>query len=149
MEVLIDNQQTSLELDLTKFQNKMELILRELGCDEQTRISTVIVDSEKMAELNFTYRGKQGDTNVLAFSQVEAKQVSADPHLLGDVVICAQRVIRDADELDYSREEMLLYLAIHGALHLVGYSHDSPLEASEMESKVESVFQRLLSSTNQ
>lgn len=127
----------------------MELILRELGCNENTKISAVIVDSEKMAELNFDYRGKQGDTNVLSFSQVEAKQISADPNLLGDVVICAQRVIKDADELGYSREEMLLYLAIHGTLHLVGYTHDSPLEASEMESKVEAVFRKLVNQPNE
>lgn len=127
----------------------MELILRELGCNENTKISAVIVDSEKMAELNFDYRGKQGDTNVLSFSQVEAKQISADPNLLGDVVICAQRVIRDADELGYSREEMLLYLAIHGTLHLVGYTHDSPLEASEMESKVEAVFRKLVNQSHE
>lgn len=127
----------------------MELILRELGCNENTKISAVIVDSEKMAELNFDYRGKQGDTNVLSFSQVEAKQISADPDLLGDVVICAQRVIKDADELGYSTEEMLLYLAIHGTLHLVGYTHDSPPEASEMESKVEAVFRKLVNQPNE
>lgn len=127
----------------------MELILRELGCNENTKISAVIVDSEKMAELNFAYRGKQGDTNVLSFSQVEAKQISADPNLLGDVVICAQRVIKDAEELGYSREEMMLYLAIHGTLHLVGYTHDSPLEASEMESKVEAVFRKLVNQPNE
>lgn len=122
----------------------MEAILRESGCNEDTKVSVVIVDSEKMAELNMSYRGKHGDTNVLSFSQAEAKQISAAPNMLGDVVICAQRVIKDADELNYSREEMLLYLAIHGILHLVGFSHDSPLDASEMETKVESIFQKLI-----
>lgn len=144
MEILIDNQQTLLELDIKKLQRKMELTLRELGCEESTKVSTIVVDSEKMAELNFTYRGITGPTNVLSFSQAEARQVSADPNMLGDVVICSDRVINDANELHYSYEEMLLYLAIHGILHLVGYSHDSPLDATEMESRVESIFQKLV-----
>jgi probable rRNA maturation factor len=122
---------------------KMELTLRELGCNESTKVSAIIVDSEKMAELNFKYRGMDGPTNVLSFSQVEARQVSADPDMLGDVVICSDRVKKDADELGYSYDEMLLYLTIHGLLHLVGYSHDSPWDASQMEDRVESIFQKL------
>lgn len=121
----------------------MELTLKELGCSESTKVSAIIVDSEKMAELNFKYRGKEGPTNVLSFSQVEAGQVSADPDMLGDVVICSDRVKKDADELGYSYDEMLLYLTIHGLLHLVGYTHDSPWDASEMEDRVESIFQKL------
>lgn len=124
-------------------QIKMELTLKELGCSESTKVSAIIVDSEKMAELNFKYRGKEGPTNVLSFSQVEAGQVSADPDMLGDVVICSDRVKKDADELGYSYDEMLLYLTIHGLLHLVGYTHDSPWDASEMEDRVESIFQKL------
>lgn len=124
-------------------QIKMELILKELGCSESIKVSAIIVDSEKMAELNFKYRGKEGPTNVLSFSQVEAGQVSADPDMLGDVVICSDRVKKDADELGYSYDEMLLYLTIHGLLHLVGYTHDSPWDASEMEDRVESIFQKL------
>ncbi len=127
----------------------MELILRELGCSEDTKVSAIIVDSDKMAELNLAYRGKQGATNVLSFSQAEAKQVSGDPNMLGDVVICAQRVISDSEELDYSSEEMLLYLAIHGILHLVGYSHDTPLDASEMETEVEAIFCKLNNQASQ
>jgi probable rRNA maturation factor len=128
---------------MTKLQMKMELTLRELGCNESTKVSAIIVDSEKMAELNFKYRGMDGPTNVLSFSQVEARQVSADPDMLGDVVICSDRVKKDADELGYSYDEMLLYLTIHGLLHLVGYSHDSPWDASQMEDRVESIFQKL------
>jgi len=124
-------------------QMKMELTLRELGCNESTKVSAIIVDSEKMAELNFKYRGMDGPTNVLSFSQVEARQVSADPDMLGDVVICSDRVKKDADELGYSYDEMLLFLTIHGLLHLVGYSHDSPWDASQMEDRVESIFQKL------
>ncbi len=129
---------------MQKLQKQMELALKELECNESTKVSAIIVDSERMSELNLRYRGKEGPTNVLSFSQAEAKQVSADPLMLGDVVICAQRVIDDATQLDYSNEEMALYLAIHGILHLVGYSHDSPLEASEMEVKVESIFHKLV-----
>ena len=124
----------------------MEQVLRESGCDESTIVSTIIVDAGKMADLNFRYRGKSGPTNVLSFSQAEAGQITADPNLLGDVVICSDRVVSDSEELNYTHEEMLLYLAIHGILHLVGYTHESQLDASEMEQRVETIFNKLTDS---
>lgn len=128
---------------MTSLQKKMELTLRELGCRESTKVSVIIVDAGRMAELNMRYRGKPEPTNVLAFSQSEAKLVSAEPDMLGDVVICADRVRTDADDLGYSYDEMTLYLGIHGLLHLVGYSHELPLEASDMEKRVEFIFNKL------
>lgn len=109
-------------------------------------ISVAIVDSSEMADLNFKYRGKEGPTNVLSFSQSEGEHRSPHPNLLGDVVICGDRTADDAAALNYTTDEMALYLLIHGILHLVGYEHQDPSEAVTMEQKVEQIFQQFYDS---
>ncbi len=103
------------------------------------------MDKDEMAALNLRYRGKEGATNVLSFSQIEGEDPNPQPGLLGDVVICADRAEQDARELDYTTDEMLLYLLIHGILHLVGFSHDAPADADTMAAKVDEIFLRLVS----
>lgn len=100
-----------------------------------------------MADLNFKYRGKEGPTNVLSFSQIEGDRPGAQPDLLGDVVICTDRAADDAKELGYSEDEMVLYLLIHGILHLVGFDHAVPPEAEAMEAKVERIFWQIVGET--
>jgi len=105
-------------------------------------ISIALVDAGAMAELNFKYRGKAGPTNVLSFRQNEAQEAILNPNLLGDVVICTDRAADDARDLGYSNDEMVLYLLIHGVLHLSGYSHESPHDAASMEERVEQIFKQ-------
>jgi probable rRNA maturation factor len=145
MEILIDSRQTKLEIDQDDLSRKTERILERLGRSSDTTISISIVEAESMAELNRTYRGKEGPTNVLSFSQAEGEGGAFQPALLGDVVICADRVVSDAEELGYTRDEMLLYVLIHGVLHLVGYAHDTPPDAEAMAAEVEDIFREFYS----
>jgi probable rRNA maturation factor len=142
MEILIDNRQKRIEPDQRELRKKTEQILEDLGCDPSTIISIAFVDNAEMAALNFNYRGKEGPTNVLSFSQAEGEQKSPQPGLLGDVVICGDRAADDAAALNYTTDEMVLYLLIHGILHLVGYEHQNPSEAMTMENKVEQIFRK-------
>ncbi len=105
-------------------------------------LSISVVGADEMAELNYTYRGKEGPTNVLSFPQSDPITVSVQPDLLGDVVICSDRVVQDAENLGYSNDEMITYLLIHGVLHLKGLTHDLPQDAQSMEMQVEEIFQR-------
>jgi probable rRNA maturation factor len=103
-------------------------------------LSVSLVPADEMAELNRTYRGKEGPTNVLSFSQREGESSSVQPTLLGDVVICTDRADDDAAELGYTPDEMVLYLLIHGILHLHGLDHDEPLDAEAMHNEVNRIF---------
>jgi len=98
-----------------------------------------------MAALNLKYCGKEGPTNVLSFSQKEGDSPDTQSDLLGDVVICAERVQEDALNLGYTEDEMVLYLLIHGILHLTGYEHHDPDEAATMQEKVDQVFEQFYS----
>jgi rRNA maturation RNase YbeY len=130
-------------VDLNKCRRRTEQILRGLGCDEESFLSIIVVDSLFMAEMNLKYRGKEGPTNVLSFAQREAGISPGDPNLLGDVVICWDRVVSDSDSLGYTIEEMFTYLLIHGILHIVGFNHDSSEHMEEMESRVNNIFNDL------
>ncbi|MFH0959090.1 MAG: rRNA maturation RNase YbeY [Pseudomonadota bacterium] len=143
MEIVLDWRQIEPQMDLNKIRQRAEQILQSLGCDEGSVLSIVVVDSPFMAELNIKYRGKQGPTNVLSFAQQEAGISAGNPNLLGDVVICWDRVLSDADSLGYTIEEMFTYLLIHGILHIVGFDHDSWEHMAEMQSRVETIFQNL------
>ncbi len=99
-----------------------------------------------MAELNLKYRGKEGMTNVLAFPQHEGENVVPHSSLLGDVVICTDKAAHDASVLGYTNDEMIVYLLIHGVLHLIGHAHDRPEDAAVMEGRVEAIFNRFFPS---
>ncbi|MEW6349345.1 MAG: rRNA maturation RNase YbeY [Thermodesulfobacteriota bacterium] len=144
MEINFDNRQTRIDTDSDRFRNLAAAVLEDLACSPATSLSVVVVAADEMAELNLRYRGKEGATNVLSFSQTEGGDPNPQAGLLGDVVICADRAEQDARELGYTTDEMLLYLLIHGILHLVGFTHDAPADADAMASKVDAIFHRLV-----
>ena len=91
-----------------------------------------IVDEAEGAELNATYRHKQGATNVLSFPAGLPPGVPLA--LLGDLVICAPVVAREAREQGKPAEAHWAHLVVHGCLHLLGYDHEDEVQAQEMES---------------
>jgi len=144
MEIYVNSIQKRIDIDPEGLRKKTEKILEDLGCNPDSILSIVLVDSSKMAELNLKYRGKEGSTNVLSFSQLEG-DAPPQKNLLGDVIICADRAADDATELGYTEDQMLLYLLIHGILHLLGHSHEYPPDAEVMSAKVEEIFLKFCS----
>ena len=101
------------------------------GCDD--KILTVrVTDEKEIAELNHRYRYKTGPTNVLSFPFDDPPGVVTD--ILGDLVICAPVVQREAADQDKAAEAHWAHMLIHGVLHLFGYDHVDPGQAEEMES---------------
>lgn len=90
-----------------------------------------IVDIEEMKELNQTYRKKSGATNVLSFPAEIDK--SFDLPLLGDIVICAPIVQKEANDADIELLAHWAHMVVHGTLHLLGYDHIEKEEAEVME----------------
>ncbi len=93
-----------------------------------TEVTIRIVDTEEARALNNTYRGKDYATNVLTFPLTE------EPHLIGDVIICAPVVIEEANAQKKSIEAHFAHLTVHGILHLHGYDHETDAQAALMES---------------
>jgi len=94
-------------------------------------LSIRIVDEDESRELNKHYRHKDKATNVLSFPCELAPEVELE--LLGDIVICAQVVAREAEEQGKSLHAHWAHMVIHGCLHLAGYDHIEEEEANIME----------------
>jgi len=105
----------------------------------------VIVDDSEITRLNRLYFQRQGPTNVISFPQQEEKPGEFQAALLGDVVISADTADRHARAAGIRAEEEILFLLVHGVLHLVGYDHEGPAaKRREMEAKEKEIFGALV-----
>ena len=107
-----------------------ELALRQRSADSELTIR--VVDEAEARELNHTWRHKDYATNVLSFP-ADIPDGILDIPLLGDLVICAPVVAREAAEQGKLLTAHWAHLVIHGCLHLLGYDHIEEAEAQEME----------------
>ena len=98
-----------------------------------------------MRILNREYLGKDRPTNVISFSMQEGEFASISSDLLGDVVISAETAAREAQEGAIPFHERLVFLILHGILHLTGYDHErsGEDEARRMEAKEQEIFELL------
>jgi probable rRNA maturation factor len=96
-----------------------------------------IVDSKEGRALNRHYRGKDYATNVLSFPADMAEDVSLPKGvkmpLLGDLVLCAPVIAREAREQKKPLAAHYAHLTVHGALHLLGWDHADERDAECME----------------
>lgn len=114
---------------------KQALSDKELSSAELT---IRIVNEEEMTSLNETYRHKTGPTNVLSFpfdqpEEIDMPENIMDLPLLGDIIICAAVVNREAMQQHKSAEAHWAHMVVHGVLHLLGHDHIIESEADIME----------------
>ena len=105
----------------------------------------MIVDDEEITRLNRQYFQRQGATNVISFPMQGGKTEKIQPQILGDVVISADTARRHASAAGIKTAEELLFLLVHGILHLVGYDHEGlAAERRDMEGKEVEIFGQLV-----
>lgn len=102
-----------------------------------------IVDLQEMTMLNETYRHKKGPTNVLSFPLSVPEDIDLELPELGDIVICAEVVNREAQEQGKAQEAHWAHMVVHGIFHLLGYDHETDEQAEEMEAQEIEVMQEL------
>ena len=107
----------------------------------QAEVTVRIMEREEITRLNSQYRGKNRATNVLSFGCELPEGV--DSALLGDIAICAEVVIDEAREQQKDTEAHWAHLTIHGTLHLLGYDHQQPDQAQQMEGLETALLQQL------
>ncbi|HEC28373.1 MAG TPA: rRNA maturation RNase YbeY [Gammaproteobacteria bacterium] len=100
---------------------------------EDVEVVVRIVDETECATLNKNYRGKTGPTNVLSFPYESPPQLETG--LLGDLIICAPVIEREAKDQGKPVDAHWAHMAVHGTLHLLGYDHQTDEQAVEMESQ--------------
>lgn len=117
------------------------MILNVLGYPD-SELSVSIVGDRTIRRLNREYLGKDKPTNVISFAMHEGPFADLNPHMLGDVVISADTAGLEAEAGNISFESRLIFLMLHGILHLAGYDHErsGEVEARRMEEKEREIF---------
>jgi probable rRNA maturation factor len=101
-----------------------------------------VVDEMESQTLNSQYRGKHSPTNVLSFPANLPKDIPVCH--LGDIVICAGVVKREAEQQGKEARAHWAHMVVHGTLHLLGYDHINDADASIMESLETKILTGLL-----
>ena len=107
-------------------------------------VCVLITDAEEIQSLNRTYRKIDRVTDVLTFPAWEGQAILCPKdEYLGDIAICYERALEQAEEYNHSLERELAFLAVHGALHLLGYDHMEPEDEKRMLAKQEEILNEL------
>lgn len=107
----------------------------------QIALGVRIVEARESAALNRRYRGKSGSTNVLSFPFAAPAGTRSD--MLGDLVICAPAVRREARALRRPAQAHWAHMVVHGIMHLRGYDHENEKDAAVMERRETRVLRAL------
>ena len=131
MDIQIQNDQEIHAVDTAKFKSHVQKIMQALECHDD-ELSVLIVDDAKIRQLNHQYRDIDTATDVLSFPQNDEEDAEFISKILGDVVISVETAERQAVEHQFSLEQELVLLLIHGTLHLLGYDHERSLEEEKI-----------------
>ena len=118
------------------------------GLGEQEEVDITIVTDDEIHALNRDYRNVDRATDVLSFALDEdggEPELVGGPevHLLGDIIISAETAARQAEEFGHGLEREIVYLAVHGWLHLLGYDHMQEEDKAIMRAKEEEALREI------
>ena len=141
MNIHIENQQKKVKLNRRRIRRVVHQLKKVLECADQ-EISLLIVDNERIREMNRQYLNRDYPTNVISFPLREGDYGHINSQILGDIVISAERAFQDAAASDLSFDDEIDFLIIHGLLHLLGYNHEvgDEDEARIMKEQENAVF---------
>lgn len=142
MPVLIRNRQRRQKADIDAVRQFSQDLLELTGCTDK-ELSLLLVSDAQIRVINRDYLGRDKPTNVISFAMSEGEFGGINPGLLGDIIISVETAFRDAISSGRAPLDELEYLIIHGALHLLGYDHETADERRRMEKKEAEVFSAL------
>lgn len=127
----IDNFENNYEQDFTAI---IEQALKTLEIEDDVEVSCVLVDDERIHEINREYRHIDRSTDVISFAMEDNDQfyVEGMPRTLGDIFISVDHAKKQAEEYGHSLRREMCFLFTHGILHLLGYDHMTDEQEKEM-----------------
>jgi probable rRNA maturation factor len=148
VEILINNDQTQYSINgfEVQIESAFQILLTLEDIREQVEVGVTFVDDVAIQSLNREYRGKDVPTDVLSFPQDDDDGFFVPegvPRILGDIVISLPRAAEQAGDYGHSMEREVVYLAVHGLLHLLGYDHEDSQDQSIMRQREEEVMARI------
>jgi probable rRNA maturation factor len=107
-----------------------------IGNQRAGELTVRIGDEAESADLNARFRRTQSPTNVLAFeATADWPDNAVEQQPIGDLVVCAPVLAREAEEQGKALEAHWAHIVIHGTLHLLGFDHETVADASQMEAR--------------
>lgn len=127
----VENFENNYEQDFTAI---IEQALKTLGIEDDVEVSCVLVDDERIHEINREYRHIDRSTDVVSFAMEDNDQfyVEGMPRTLGDIFISVDHAKKQAEEYGHSLRREMCFLFTHGILHLLGYDHMTDEQEKEM-----------------
>ncbi|HEY4152299.1 MAG TPA: rRNA maturation RNase YbeY [Pseudolysinimonas sp.] len=130
------NNESGLEVDESALLRLAAYELDFLRVHPDAELAILLVDEAAMEQLHVQWMDEPGPTDVLSFPMDELRPGSDDEitpaGLLGDIVLCPQVAVAQAEEAGHSVLDELLLLTAHGMLHLLGFDHAEPDDEKEM-----------------
>ena len=130
------NNESGVDVDEAAIQRLAVYALDQLHVHPDAELAIVFVDEAAMEQLHVQWMDEPGPTDVLSFPMDELRPGTEDnltpAGLLGDIVVCPQVAIAQAQEAGHSPADEMQLLTAHGILHLLGYDHAEPDEEKEM-----------------
>lgn len=137
----------------------LETAMDYMECPYEAQVSLLLTGDEEIHRLNLLHRKIDRPTDVLSFPAVEYETPGSfafleeeeadafDPDtgelLLGDIVLSADRIQEQAKAYGHSVKREYAFLIAHSLLHLIGYDHETPEEAEEMETLQEEILRQM------
>lgn len=127
----VENFENNYEQDFTAI---IEQALKTLGIEDDVEVSCVLVEDERIHEINREYRHIDRSTDVISFAMEDNDQfyVEGMPRTLGDIFISVDHAKKQAEEYGHSLRREMCFLFTHGILHLLGYDHMTDEQEKEM-----------------
>jgi probable rRNA maturation factor len=116
---------------------------RRVGAAGSASLAILFTDDREMQSLNGRFRGKDKPTNVLSFPGAEGMLPPRARRHLGDIALGYETVLRETEAEGKPFDHHVTHLVVHGFLHLLGYDHESPDEAEEMEQLEREILESL------
>ena len=130
------NNESGVEIDEQVIQRLSVFALDQMHVHPDAELAIVFVDEAAMEQLHVQWMDEPGPTDVLSFPMDELRPGSEEAltpaGLLGDIVVCPQVAVAQAETAGHSPIEEMLLLTTHGILHLLGFDHAEPDEEKEM-----------------
>lgn len=128
------------KLDVKEYKTIIRGVFKHIK--DKRYFNIIFVDKDKIQQINNDYRGINKVTDVITFALMENQEEIFMEAIdeLGDVFICIDRAIEQANDYGHSIDREMGFLAVHGYLHLIGYDHMTKEDESVMFGKQEEIL---------
>lgn len=148
MNIYLENE-TDTEFQIDSYEDvirrAVECVAEDKDIPDDADVNVLITDLEGIRQINLQTRDIDSPTDVLSFPYFEFDEPGIFPEMdnnpeeeeviLGDIVLCADKIISQAEEFGHSQERELAFLVVHSMLHLSGYDHMEEKDAALMQSE--------------